>query len=481
MITKNAFYGVVSANSYSQGGLIVFNKDSQAWSDYSVNEFGVESRIDLTNIVKVGEKIYLTDSKNVWVTSEDNIDLQKIETIPQQLQSIINDYFNIKLIGDRNGELLISSDFSIYSYNDENKTVDYLYPTFTHSKNPLVNANIIDYENNKIWIKQFNESDIFINWLDIKNFEVGHVILKDRSLSFDKIVAVINGKPLVHTSSGYEEYDPTENEFELLFDDLGLTKLFEPIPNSSKILIFTQECGTGCPEPLFTIYDFANNSFKYIEPPSDLVEKYYKRTSVGEVYYPGIHPGGKAPNNSLYAFTVGFDYIEEDAFYIYDALSDSWETYESLPRSFISIPRPPVAYPGCNKEYEFLNNKFIQIGCHFVAETAHYKWEIDGAQIKQTNKSNNSVAILNPPRVPSPYSSFSNSEIDPVIKDLFYAHNYVWVPMDRGLARYNPTTSEWVLYSTDNGLMSNDLDSVVVTENIIWATTGSGGLSGISY
>jgi hypothetical protein len=79
---------------------------------------------------------------------------------------------------------------------------------------------------------------------------------------------------------------------------------------------------------------------------------------------------------------------------------------------------------------------------------------------------------------PAIYSPFEGEKYVSIYS-LMLNEPFLWIGTERGLIKFDTQTNTQKLYSTRNGLLTNNVTGYAIGENSIWILTDWGGLSNI--
>ncbi len=480
LVTPKAIYAVVSSNSYTPGGIARWDKVSQKWERYGPPAFletiDQYSRVDFFNLVRAGDKIYVASDRMVWEAEDkENTTWKRLTTIIPQI--IPQGYGVGAMIGGSNLHILASN--ILFNYNVQSNSVKQVYPVHSEGEDIFAsNAKQIIPGKEKLWINTTSG----LKWLDLTTYKSGALTLDKKPSATDGILTVIDEHPIIYGDGQLWKYD--KGSFKKI---LGLNESsiqnggitgFQPIPNSQKIMVFSQFCGQGCSEPKLLIYDYKEDTIKPIEIPLNETKMPTQQT----YGYAGFSYMGF--NEKTEEFT--FEYQDTKAHrVIFNSNTLSWrnESKENTPPTQPTNTEKKIA---CSPTYTFITNgnRFTSASCSEKLESFPYTWTIQAeypiGKITQINKATNEKVYLKIPLAEKSYSPFAEQN-NFGISNVIFADNKLWVATTRGLSAYDPKNQTWKLFTTKEGLVSNDVTNFAVTKNVIWATTNWGGLSSILY
>lgn len=492
--TPNATYFLAPAHAYSAGGVIRFDKSSTTKNNYSVGAFGKSDRFDPFNFVYVDGKVYVSDQKQIWVANDVTDQIWEEVVIKDKVMAEIqnnSDNLIVKPIGEIEGKLLIlayseSSNY-LLTLDPGDNDVSLIYPDLKnmHSTNILLQSQFIQYKDGNLWFTKFNDEDVWMYTLNVKTFEVSKIKI-NRPSQFNQVLSIINNNPIIWTNKGIIEYNILEKRFDGLFKEKSLlsgtsdggVSYLNPIKGTNKIFLFSQLCGMGCNDPNLVLFNYDDKSSRKVDLSDELKDI--------------ISPQGNEvgnPFNVVWKSTdgqkYGFELISGDNKYAFlDLNGESWTFGNSLPEGG-SLTGLSIGGGGymCNLNFEYSKeNGFSATDCiGSGTESENYEWAIESNNLYQIDKKSKAKVKLDYPVTDPAYSPFEDWDFTPRINKITYVQGNLWVASTRGLSKYDIGTSQWRLFDVKDGLPTIDVKSIMVDENIVWATTEWGGLTGIRY
>lgn len=468
LVTPNAAYAIVGANSESPGGIARFDKEKRVWERFGPEIFsksGPYARVDLFNLVKVENKIIVTDVGNegdmLWQADD------KFQTTWKPLENVItqlkksynkNSIFRIdKVIGVN--ELNIVVDDNIFKYSPE-----------TEQLRKEVNISDISYlapvRNGKIWIKP-SKDNVWLSRFDANSLKEDEQIkLSRKPERFDSVAAIINGEPILKGDGTLWRYDKSgfvKLSQSLKDLDYWTEMIFQPIINSNLVLIYSQSCGHGCGEPKFTLLNYNDRSLTPVELSLDLQKKIkFERGGFSLLSFQKLDSERKEAT-----FNIGYS-ASESAVLNIDSKKWKIRPIDSL-ASGESTTRT-----SCNPLYNF-DKVFSETPCTNL-ETDKYRYILEENKLFEEKKSTGSKTKLEIPVTPPEYSPFPDWDktYNPINR-VIMLDGKLWVGSERGLAVYNPEGfQKWKLFSVENGLVSNKVIDFVIDNKTMWVLTNGG-------
>lgn len=489
LVTPKAIYAIALANAYTPGGVARLDKATKQWERFGPSSFlsstNQYSRVDFFNIVQAGDKIYVAEDNMIWEgEDEKHTSWKRLESINSQL--IPEDYGIRHLIGTTS-KLFIIANSLMYEYSSSTSTIKRIYPQHDEGENLLGDGGLTSTHSRdeKIWIS----AAPWLRWIELNNLQTGTISLQKRPKNITSIIATIDSSPIVYADGQIWKYDLQKDEFQKIpgLKDYvgGITEAvstsgtfaFQPLPETSKILIFSQVCGMGCSEPKFAFYDYAEGSIKPVEIPQDIMNKLSSGNVNGTPFYYGLVY--KNFDYSTKKILLKADYKSQGL--LFDPVSSSFEILENMESAEKENNNLQVS---CNPAYEFTanNKKFKTPACIEELAKQQNTWKSETGfpknRLWQINKQTQEKTELNPPLADEEYSAFGQQDQFSINK-LLYDSNKLWIATNRGLVRYDPQEKSWKLITVKDGLVSNDVSNAVIDKSQVWVATHWGGFSGI--
>lgn len=496
LVTDRAIYATVTANAYSDGGVARWDKKTATWENWGPSAFldnvNQYSRVDFFSLVQAGSKVLMADfSSKAKLYEADNAAGASWARLDQVSNEIMQDKTaSIYLRSDQNTAWIVSSD-SLYKYLPEQQKAELVYPKFTEGTNVLSGLNSIgqiqQISNNRLWISvDTGKQRPLISWLDLANFQSGQIDLINRPIHFSGVVAVVDDQVIVQADGSLWSYNFKTGGFKKLpISDFveGGARVFRPIPGSQKILIFVQNCGMGCDEPKFLLYDYQAGSVTPIELPTEIMGRLTINLE-GAKSYSWVAWDTFDETTGQFVFTA--DLADQVLRLFLNSKDNSWKTEEEPKHD--TPPPPEVSF--CNPNYSFASNgkKFTTDGCvKGTVENSQFRWLINHLgygqdELWQEDKTTGEKIKLTPAATPPKYSPFPDWKDPQIIRSMTYAQGSLWLGTNRGLAAYNPASAVWKLIGIGEGLPANDVANFVVApRGVVWAVSLWGGLAGVVY
>ena len=481
LVTEKAIWVNLRANAYTPGGVARLDKTTQKWERFGPAAFLPKtdqySRLDFLHLAKADNKVIVGDFNNLWQT-EDKPETSwiKLDSVVSQLEKGNNNLIT-SIFGDENNLDIIFNE-KLYQYNPQNLSLVKIYPAENQAENVLTGTQYLSViaKNQKLWVKPFDyNKNGWLTWLNLGNWQTGSVRLSGRPISVNAVVAAIDSRPIIIADQALWEFNLSDNNFAKLINISGEALFtFQPIPGTSKIFIYQQACGMGCPQPEFFLFDYENKKPTILIPPEEILNKIVENQAQQPYnFMPVIFE--EFNNSSEFRFRLGYQGKE-----ILRLRADdfSWKIEED--QNGIS----PDANLGlkivCNPLFTYTgsNNQFKPSGCNKIIENDLYRWMVDISEnqknvIWQINKQTQEKTQLNLPLTEPQYSPFS-SHFEIIINAVTEVNGVLWIGTNRGLVSFNPQTQKYRLFGTKEGLLSNDVSKFVVDKNILWVSTQAG-------
>lgn len=486
-VTNNSVYVNMVAHAKSTGGIARYDKASGTWEQYGLEAFGQTGeydRLDILGTGTAGNMVIVAENTSLW-QAEDKSNTSW-ESVPNPLgENTYDDYGLIRTIVDQgNTARILTSEGFLFDYNPGNKTAQLVYPEKTHDPNLL--SGVGGYgitKDKKIWFHPpyypRDENDPWLRWFDTSNFNSQSFSLRGRPQSFTGIISVIDNTAILSTFDGLWRYDLKEEKLERITLPLTMADsetsnlVFQPIPNSTQVLIINQACGMGCDKPEIFILDYPMNTVKSVALLPEM------RTSDGQ-YTPVLFKSFEEGNPKI-------QYGYENKMGILNTEDLSWNVKEEEHTLDVYTQSQII----CNKVYKFVenSNSFSSFSCAQKIENDMYEWTYEkdnqNYEIKtlvQKNKSTGDVLRSPVPLGPERYSPFGtaaegNALAKGGLKGIMYAENKVFVATERGLSIYNPEKDSWQVLTTKDGLVSDNIDSFSIKNNVLFVISHWGGFS----
>lgn len=479
-VTENAVYLTIQANAYSSGGVGRFDKKTKTWERFDVGSFTSDgsNRIDFFGLAKAGNHIYAMDDNNIWqTTNQIRAAWTKIPSIPEQTLNSNRSIFSF------NETLyLINSDI-LYRFEEaENKLIK-IFSTQSIDSENRQNLSWTYLSNDKLFIIDFIQgpnNDDWLTALDLHTLRLSKLNLQGRPKTFNAILATIDEDVILCAENKLWKYSGAKGTFNQIapitcsgIEEQGISA-FIPISHSNKIFMYFQSCGMGCDEPTLYLLNYDDETMQVINFPKELLPK------DTPLSYDGY-------NREMIHFS--FDDNSKTHTLSFNANDLSWTNPKEMPKQPSDLS--PQYKNRCNRYYLYKlnNNAFNQTSCAQNLETDQYRWEFKQGEFKkntlsftlnQENKSTKEkIPLIIPFAVPLDYSPFGENWGTTDINSLTVNENTLMMGSNRGLYIYDPNNTRWKSFTTKEGLISNDIQSFVTNDHIIWIIT-SGGLSIIS-
>lgn len=482
---KNLVAVNTSANAYSSGGVAFFKNNK--WTTFDATSFGSESRIEAFGpLVEVNNQIYFSDvSQSIWYIDGAMLDTwKKVEGLKEKLGDKAGEFTSIRLLGSYSDKLYIltsSTTQKILTFDPITKEIKTVH-TFVNAgelNNPGYDF-IPEIIGNNLWLKGSpagGTENTLLTKFNLDKLAFTEKVNIDRPIAFYNVMLSINSKPLISAKIGNEtklvEYDKTLQKFKPLIKTvsnqmLQTGQLMEPIAKTSKIFSFNQECGQGCSKPAFTIYDYQSGTSKELELTQEVKDGLLGTGKTNDFGYFGVEVSWK-DDAGKFAFSLFND--ESKNFYVFDAVTESWTISKTLPTNGVKLSANNRLI--CNATYTFKENIFENSSkCTDPAMLNNSKFEIaDGKLLKDGVQ-------VELPKSDAKYSPFDNWDVKQFISVVVNDGESLWLLTNRGLVQYNPTTNQTELYTSSDTLLSNTVNSVLITEdNDLWSISEWGGLT----
>lgn len=486
-VTNNSVYANMPAHAESTGGIARYDKASGTWEQYSLEAFGKAgeyNRLDIFGTGTAGNRVIVAENSALWQAEDKNNTTW--EHVPNPVgENTYDDYGLIRTIVDQgNTARILTSKGFLFDYNPDNKTAELVYPVKTHSPNLLSGAGNFGITNDKkIWFHPVSyprdENDPWLRWFDTSDFSSQSFTLKGRPQSFSGIISVIDNTAILSTFDGLWRYDLKEEKLERIALPLSITSnemsnlAFQPIPGSTQVLVINQGCGISCDKPEIFILDYPANAVKAVALLPEM------KTADGQ-YTPVLFKSfeeGKPKIQFGYENQMGIINLEDLSW----SIKEEEHTLDAYQPSLVM----------CNKNYKFAENSntFTTFSCNDKVENEAYEWTYDKDDqdyeieaLVQKSKHSGDILRSPVPLGPEKYSPFGTAAEGSALakgrfKGIMYAEKKIFILTERGLSIYDPEKDSWRVITTEDGLVSNDIDSIAIKDNVLYAVSHWGGFS----
>lgn len=470
LVTGNSVYFIIIANSYSPGSVTRYDKATDSWERFGPSSFGITGpypRIDFFNIFEFQNKIYLGGHNDFWVS-----DNQK-GSVWKKISSLSSGSFSgyKNFLGNDEKDFYLSLGNKVYKYTPEDDNLELYYDGET------LWSGFISSNNKKAWFITKDPKDPYswISFFDIKTKQVGQVNLQNRPKDFIKLLALIDNSPIILSGNSFVwKYDPKNKIFETLFagslSDFDQANLyFEPVLNTSKILLFWQNCGMGCATPEFLVIDYADKSFTALILPEDFKNKFVGEMSTYSLGFGNVSFVWKDPEKKTYAFEYSpKDNLKE--YLMVDLDLNAIRIVNELPEGGEELYDKI-----CDRSFSFLDNgnKFDVDNCYDTIQNNGLSWKIENNKIIETENKTGKENELILEEAKDPYNPFGD-KTKRRYRGILSLENKVYIWGNLGLNILDTETGKWKLVDTNEGLLSNQVLDVLVGDNgLVWIMDGS--------
>lgn len=485
LVTPKAVYAAVSASSLSPGGIARFDKEKQTWERFGPEIFskgGPYSRVDFFNLVKVKDKIFVTDLGNetdmLW-QADDKLKTtwKPLEKVTAQLKKSYKSsgIFRVdKVTGGNELNIIVSG--NLFKYNPETEQLTPTYSSQTKEDSLLTDISLLSVvRNGKIWTNPYpylyySKDNKWLRWLDIDSLRNGWINLSRKPERFVGITTLINSEPIIIGDGTFWKYDKSRF-IKLIQSDLNLGGLdqqavFQPVIDSNLVFIYSQSCGEGCREPKVILLNYNDLSSNSLKLSPDIEKKIKFNWGFSLLSFQKVYSERKEA-----VFAIGDLYsATESAVLSLD--SREWKIEPTHP-SNISDSRIM-----CNTVYYF-KNVFSEFPCSKQLEINKYRYTLVQNDLFEEDKYTGKKTKLELPATPPEYSPFPDWPKTQNIQKVRIINDELWIGTDKGLVKYNAQAfRKWKLFSVEDGLVSNNIIDFVIDKTILWVLT-EGGLSAI--
>ena len=452
-VTSKAIYVSVGASAYSSGGVARFDKESQAWETWNSGDFeGLKfpGRVDVFDIVHLSGKVYVRDGNQVWVA--DDIKGSTWKWLPVITEEIGKKHPNSAIRSETvlGGKIIFKVEEEHYYFDPSSNKVENI------KSDPTL---VSDYQ----------------KWTD----ETTLTKLDGRPLKFYEVMGRIGKYIFISGQDGLWAYDQEMDSFENLYPTVETNgynfSYMIPVEKTSKVLFYFQSCGMGCSNPKMVIVDMSDLSANIVD-----IESAWARLS----------EAGVGPKDALERDTLVFDSMAPNSSEIklnwftgkksvfFDILKNEWRIGEEVPEGTFSDMRSIYR---CNLDLSYSTQEGIAgvpgEGCESVAQddlyTYTYVFDQDKPMMTQIDKATGTKKVLTPPLAKPQYTPFEWS-YSLTVGAISVVDGKVYLATSRGLTVYDPKKDEWRLFSTLDGLPSDETLNFVVIKNGLVVVTNAG-------
>lgn len=471
VVTPNAVYVAVIANAYSPGSIARFDKASGTWERFGPASFGkteAHARIDFFQLGAAGGKVFASnysDKGNIYqIDDRKGAEWTAVNSLNSELADVET---NIEFAGSYNNMLLVLADGTLYAYDPLTDTTKQQQLGGGSSETDFISA-----DNGVVWLRGTDDDHWLLSHAVGDNINTAYA-LSGRPASFDSLLAVIDTLPLIGSGHALWQYQKNGTFTKLVtLPDITFTggsTTVQAVPNTSLLFIFSQVCGQGCEKPNFGLYDYQNNTYKSLS--KNLPEKLALSNTYDyqNLSFDHIDAAGQTVTLS----------VDETREAVYTLATDSWTVIHTASQSGTTVPAGTGKPPLCIASYNFAANRktFKAAACALTTENEAFAWSVTyangNATVWQLNKQTGQKRQLSLPVTQATYSPFPGFDNTSVVS-LTYTHNRLWVATNRGLVVYDPQQQSWKILSVADGLVSNDINTLVVDDAALWVSTQAG-------
>ncbi len=474
LVTPNAVYVIDVANAETPGGVARYDKATSTWERFGPSAFPKNpaetyynrARIDLYTLTLVGDSVLVQDSgRGVWQAKDTKGSTWESVDGIANLLSGPNDYIYMFAGKSDKAYFIYTSDkdSKIYSYSPITKDFS------EFASNDLfknTNSNLFQkfISNGKLWFG--SSSDVWLKSLEINSLKTNDFKMGNRPKSVANLVATINHKAIISDEKDLWQYNGKNFSKLLNFSDenFGGVSVFQPIYNTSKILVLSQSCGQGCSNAKVTIYDYKTKEKKVLDLNTK-IDKMYEALTLRNYDVMG----------KRMIFNEGY---QANKIVVVD-LENFSVTHETTTVKGIEKNNQIT----CNYSYVYVDNRFQEISCPEKAENEDYAWSIGGnynsSILLQTDKKTNSTTALNI----DGSMSIPNSDVyiqqtnNFNIFSLRFINGNLWLATNKGLVVYSLISKSWKVINASNGLLSDEISEYIIDNNSLLVNSSWGGIS----